>query len=471
MIQIPENWFGTTQGLWRLFEANAMYRESPVSFPPKLMDDDDDDEEPSSSPLIQVQDGVALLSISGPLTSKESWLDEWFGITSYPAIHRALGELVERYEAGDIHSVIQVYSTPGGDANGINGLTESMQAAKAAIPGMIGYTGSTALSAGYWLASINDTLRVDSMGEVGSIGVVSVAKTLHRMLKEEGIDVEVVRSGKYKALLSPYEPLSEAGLREVEQKGAQLHGFFIDHITRQRPQLASRRTSEWAEGQTFFGQQAIDLGLADGPTTTLNALVNRLIDEHNASSSSYSFSTLRGTDPMAKKIVVSSPEEQAKLAAGVDLSQIQHTEVDEGEDPTPVEPTPSDPADLDVKAQAELSAPTAESDLVTFLRGELAQSRTELMAKELELAKLKDQAQSETVLGPIVIEAIHRLQVGLRQTPTVLNGLPAATLAAQYRETKAQFEATFPVGRRALSEDDESRKPIDVGEQRLMLVK
>ncbi len=66
MIQIPENWFGTTQGLWRLFEANAMYRESPVSFPPKLMDDDDDDEEPSSSPLIQVQDGVALLSISGP---------------------------------------------------------------------------------------------------------------------------------------------------------------------------------------------------------------------------------------------------------------------------------------------------------------------------------------------------------------------------------------------------------------------
>lgn len=171
---------------------------------------------------------------------------------------------------------------------------------------------------------------------------------------------------------------------------------------------------------------------------------------------------------MAKKIVVDSPEEQAKLAAGVDLSQIKHTVVDEDEDPTP-----ADPADLDVKAQASETTLelTGNNELVTFLRGELETVRAQLSAKDIELAQLKGKADVETVLGPIVVEAIHRLQVGLRQTPTVLTGLPAATLAEQYRETKKQFERTFPVGAHAMSEDDETRKPIDLGEQRLALVK
>jgi len=474
MIHIPEYWFGTPQGLWRLFDANATYRESPINFPPRGLfagEDEEDDEIPS---LIQVKDGVGILSIKGPLVANESWLDQYFGITSYPAIHRALGELVELHEAGEIHSAVHVFSTPGGDAEGINGLTESMQAAKAAIPDTTSYTASSALSAGYWLATINDALRVDAMGEVGSVGVVSVAKTMHRMLKENGIDVEVIRSGKYKALLSPYEPLSEAGLKDVEEKGRQLHGFFIDHILANRPQLANVSRDQWAEGKTFFGQQAVEMGLADGPVITLNTLVNGLISKYASESPTYSFGhNTRGTIQMAKKIVVDSPEEQAKLAAGVDLSQIKHTVVEE--DDPPAETTPPDPAELDIKAQAQAETPdepgSDEGALVTFLRGELTSVREQLSAKDLELAKLKEQAQSETLLGPIAIEAIHRLQVGLRQTPTVLAGLPAATLAAQYRETKAQFEQQYPVGRQALSEDDETRKPVDLGEQRLALVK
>lgn len=479
MIRIPEYWLGSPQGLFRLFDANATYRESPINFPPRGMFAGEDEEEDEISPLIQVRDGVGILSINGPLVAQESWLDQYFGITSYPALHRALGELVELHDAGEIHSAVHVFSTPGGDAEGINGLTESMQAAKQAIPDTTSYTASSALSAGYWLASINDSLRVDAMGEVGSVGVVSVAKTMHRMLKENGIDVEVIRSGKYKALLSPYEPLSEAGLKDVEEKGRQLHGFFVDHILANRPQLSSVSRDQWAEGKTFFGQQAVEMGLADGPVITLNTLVNGLISKYASKSKSYSFGSTptRGTIQMAKKIVVDSPEEQAKLAAGVDLSQIKHTVVEE-EDP-PADTTPPDPAELDVtdttttKAQAGTPDEPGydEGALVTFLRGELADIRNQLSAKDLELAKLREQAQSETLLGPIAIEAIHRLQVGLRQTPTVLAGLPAATLAAQYRETKAQFEQQYPVGRHALSEDDDTRKPVDLGEQRLALVK
>jgi hypothetical protein len=76
----------------------------------------------------------------------------------------------------------------------------------------------------------------------------------------------------------------------------------------------------------------------------------------------------------------------------------------------------------------------------------------------------------ESQLAPIAVAAIHRLQVGLGQTPTQLEGLPAATLATQYEATWKQFCKSMPVGRQALSEDEASRKPVDLGEQRLSLV-
>ena len=100
------------------------------------------------------------------------------------------------------------------------------------------------------------------------------------MLEADGVDVKVVRSGKYKALLHPYEPISEAGLKEVEAKGAQLHGFFIEHIQSMRPNLSSR-VAQWGEGQTFFGEEAVQLGLADGPPMSLNTLVKNLKSRQN----------------------------------------------------------------------------------------------------------------------------------------------------------------------------------------------
>ena len=455
MIHLPEHWLGSPAGLMRLIQASLAYHEAPLNFPPKpKLSADDAGEEPLSS-LITVQDGVGVLMISGPMTSQASWLDDYFGIPSYPALDRAARQLAELHEAGEIHSVVQAYATPGGDADGISGIAESFQALAAQVPNTISHIHSKALSAGAWLASINSTVRIDTMAEAGSIGVISVARTLHRMFEEMGVDHEVIRSGKYKALLSPYEPISEQAVSDIQKKGSQLHHFFIEHMEQHRPALRQVDRSQWAEGQTFFGEEAIRVGFAGGPPISLNQLVNGLIEEHHAQSTTY------GGGFMAKKTVLMTPEDQAKLASGVPIEDVQHQVVEE---PEPVEPAPSDPADADVQV-------SAEPELVSYLREEVAGLRTELAAAQAERTKLAEQAQAEQVLGPIVIEAIHRLQVGLRQSPTVLTGLPASTLALQYQETKRQFEAQFPVGRRALSEDDETRQPVDLGEQRLALVK
>lgn len=167
---------------------------------------------------------------------------------------------------------------------------------------------------------------------------------------------------------------------------------------------------------------------------------------------------------MSTKIVVSSPEEQAKLAAGVDLAHVDHQVVDEVDPPaeTPTETAP----------QASAATPEPESmSLVGYLKGEVAELKTALAEKDRQLAELSTQANAANLLGPIVIAAIHRLQVPLRQAPLQLAGLPPEVLARQYQQVWDQFMAQFPVGQKAQSEEDDSRIPTDPAEQRLMLVK
>ena len=331
---------------------------------------------------------------------------------------------------------------------------------------------------------MNDKLYTDKMAEVGSIGVISTIKSMARRLEEDGIDVRVVRSGKYKALLHPYEPISEAGVKEVEAKGAQFHGFFLDHVRSARPNITSQ-VGAWGEGQTFFGEEAIRLGLADGPVMSLNTLVNQIKNRHNsARKQNFDFaattSAHRGPD-MKPKVLFATAADQAAVAAGAALNAVPHEELpdDEGEAEAAVTLSAEQVASIEAigPTTAENTVPnvTPEPGLTAFLQSEIASLRAQCDDLKLKLDHAVQSASAatdaEAALAPIAREAIQRLQVALRQTPISLAGLPAPVLAAQYAAVRAEFERVMPVGMRAQSGHDESREPQNLDEQRLFLVK
>jgi hypothetical protein len=165
-----------------------------------------------------------------------------------------------------------------------------------------------------------------------------------------------------------------------------------------------------------------------------------------------------------KQVVFPSEAEQAMVASGVELEAVAHQEV---ELPDTVSTAGTE------EFQGQLGE--IEDHVASFLRAELKEVRTELDELKVKLAIAEQErvklAAVEEQLAPIVREATNKLQIALRQTPTNLAGLPAAVLATQYAEIKAQFERTMPVGAHARSETDTSREPQDAGEQRLFLVK
>lgn len=480
---IPEIWLGSQESFYQHVISHQRFLDDPAKYITqareaiKLWDDEEDDEPRSISDylansMIEIQGSVGILSIDGALVSEESYWNVYSGDVAYPTIANAVNKLLSNDQ---IKSIVTVWSSPGGDASGISDLGSFIKDAGKIKP-IHAWTGKAALSAAYWAAASCKSIRASDLGETGSIGVIATFTSLARMLKDEGIDVHIERAGKYKAPLHPAEPISKAGIEQMQGKIAILHDYFIQNIEKNRPKLKGTSREVWAEGKTYFAKEAIEIGLVDGPVISLGSLISKLNSANTAESTQTG-----GT--MAKQIFLSE-QARAQVALGVPLTDVEHEEVEVPDAESGANPAPSETAS-DVTAAASAPAATettppaatelaSESALTAYLKEQASALETKLTTATAELAQMRQQvtqlSEVEAQLAPIAIEAINRLQIGLGQTPMVLTGLPASALAQQYASTKALFEARIPAGRKSAPASDETKEPISLAEARLQLI-
>lgn len=464
----PEIWLGSQSAYHTFLRNSFKYANEQIRYAEleaKLRDSDEDEDLSSylASRLIDIQGSVGIISVNGSLTSEESYRDLWFGDVSYPTISTAMNMLLENQE---VKSIVLALNSPGGDASGISDLGAYLKDAGKIKP-VHAWTGKSALSAAYWAAASCKTVRASDLGETGSIGVIATFTSIARMLQDEGIDTHIIRSGADKALLHPAEPLSDKGKAYLEEKVQHLHTYFIENIEANRPKLKQVSRSTWAEGKSFFAKEAIEIGLVDGPVISLGELISKL---NHATTSSDN----RGNQ--MKKQILLSDAAQAQVALGVPLESVEHQEVSMPEVPEApdAEKAPKAPEAAEKPVEAKLEA--VEGDpLAVFLKDQNHALQAQLSQVNLELYQLKSQVQLlqdvEAKLQPIAIEAINRLQIGLGQTPTTLQGLPATSLAEQYAATKSEFDARFKIGRQTQQASDPAQSGRSLAELRLMASK
>lgn len=455
----PDIWLGSQSAYHTFLRNSFKYANEQVRYAEleaKLRDSDEDDDLSTylANRLISIQGSVGIVSVNGGLTSEESYRDLWFGDVAYPTISTAMNTLLENPE---VKSIVLALNSPGGDASGISDLGAFLKDAGKIKP-VHAWTGKSALSAAYWAAASCKTVRASDLGETGSIGVIATFTSIARMLQEEGIDTHIIRSGADKALLHPAEPLSDKGKAYLEEKVQHLHTYFIENIEANRPKLKKVSRDTWAEGKSFFAKEAIEIGLVDGPIISLGDLIGKLNSDNTSTNN-------RGNQSMSKQILLSDAA-QAQVALGVPLENVEHQEVEAA-------PEPKDEATQPVETTIETTLEAVHDDsLATFLKEQNQTLQTQLYQLTLELHQAKDQAQRlqdvEAKLQPIVIEAINRLQVGLGQTPTTLQGLPATSLAEQYAATKSEFDARFKIGRQTQQASDPAQSGRSLAELRLI---
>lgn len=469
-MRLPQIWLGSDESYTQHLINRLTYLSDPVAFQQahgaQLREDDEDFNvgQYMAEQMIEVVGNVGLVKISGSLVADESIYNLWFGETAYQTVSTAVRMLLEDQ---NVSQILTIWDTPGGDASGVNDFGSFLKDADKVKP-VHAWTGTMALSAGYWGAACCRSIRASELGETGSIGAVAKFRSYARMLEEEGIDTIVARSAPMKAILQSEEPIDDKKRAYLQSKVDQLHTYFVGHIKKARPKLQQLAESQWATGETFFADKAIELGLVDGPAISLNALVSQMQSKIDK--------TKPQTHSGRTMTTVLSDQMIAQLMSGVTPPGVQLSE-------TPADPAPGQDEEESEPTAAQGIEPKTElgetktleatpDGLTAYLQDKVASLETKtieltLRAEKAE-AKLAESQGLDDLLRPIVVEATQRLQVALGQTPGTFTEVPSRALAASYRATLEEFEKRFQPGRRSMQAQDDSRQPKSLAELRLV---
>ena len=118
-------------------------------------------------------------------------------------------------------------------------------------------------SAAYYIAAGADRIYVDKASLVGSIGVLINGFGFTGTLDKLGVERRLLTAGENKGFLDPFSPQSDAQRAHAQRMLDQIHQQFIG-VVRQGRGERMKETPEMFSGLFWTGEQAVQLGLADG---------------------------------------------------------------------------------------------------------------------------------------------------------------------------------------------------------------
>ncbi len=128
-----------------------------------------------------------------------------------------------------------------------------------------------AASGGYLMASVANKIIAAPFALIGSIGVVAQIPNVHKLLKKNDVDVELLTAGRYKRTLSVFGENTDEGREKFKEELEDVHLLFQEFVTNNRPVV---NIEEIATGEAWYGKRALDLNLVDELLTSDEYLSN-----------------------------------------------------------------------------------------------------------------------------------------------------------------------------------------------------
>lgn len=420
---------------------------------------ENDEEKPSR--LLQIDDdGLAILSIKGPLNNDgDAWWNDYIGATGYPEIREAL---VEAATDERVQHILLDIDSGGGSVAGLFDTAQLVRMVNDRVKPVTAFTDSHMYSAAYALGSAAGKVHASKGAGVGSIGVIATHMERSKMLAEAGIGVNVIRAGKYKALANSVEPLSDEGRKQIQAGVDAAYTIFVDHVSTMRGKSAEFVDSVMAQGREFYGQAAADASLVDS-ITTLDAVVSEVKQKfvdggiNSAYDRTRQPSRLRaehqGDAEMASKKTTLTDADIAALAAGASLGASASQEPQEPVAEVPVNEPAAD-VEQTPEAAPEASATMQQVDTavsaVKVLSDQLKASQDELVATRVKLAGLEEKfAEQGAFVEPlrdIAVKAVNNLRVALGGTALDMANSTPAQILAEHATLSETFTAKYKAG-------------------------
>ena len=218
-------------------------------------------------------EGVAIIPVQGTLVQKLGTLRPYSGMTGYDGIRM---NLLSAIVDPDVKAVVFDINSPGGEVSGCFDLVDTIYSCRGEKP-IWAILNESAYSAAYAIASATDHITVPRTGGTGSIGVIWMHMDMSQAIKDNGLNVTIVRHGDRKAETNPYGPLTKKALQSSQEDIDEVGKLFADTVARNRGISSDSILS--LQAATFQGQSGIEKGLADSvmaPDAAFLALLETL---------------------------------------------------------------------------------------------------------------------------------------------------------------------------------------------------
>jgi serine protease SohB len=168
--------------------------------------------------------------------------------------------------------VVVCIESPGGMVHSYGlAASQMMRIRSKGIP-LTAVVDRVAASGGYLMAAVANKIVAAPFAVIGSIGVVAQVPNVHRLLKKNDVDVEVLTAGKYKRTLTLLGENTDEGREKFRQELEDVHALFQDFVVENRPGLDIEAV---ATGEAWYGTRALALHLVDELAASDEYLIQR----------------------------------------------------------------------------------------------------------------------------------------------------------------------------------------------------
>jgi Peptidase family S49 len=245
-------------------------------------------------PNDRTEDGIAIVTVHGPLEHHATyWWDSYEAIVErvedamtgcdlvkYDEWRNGWQDDYEPISAMPARAVVLCIDSPGGEAAGCGQAHKRLRSLRKQynVP-LYAFADETMCSAAYEIGCACDEIWMPETGTVGSIGVIGTLFDRTKMNEKEGLRVELITSGEYKADGHADREIDDGVRGRMQARVDSLAGIFWRIVAKRRG--ASPKAVAGLKAGVFLGQEAVDVGIADGVAgwRSFLRMVARSLDE------------------------------------------------------------------------------------------------------------------------------------------------------------------------------------------------
>jgi len=174
-------------------------------------------------------------------------------------------------EDKQVKAVVVRIDSPGGAVGPSQEIYSELRKLNKDMP-VIASIGSVGASGGYYIACAARKIFANPGTITGSIGVVAEFASYEKLLEWAKVDVEVIKTGKYKDVGSPFREMTDEDREYMQGLMNNVYSQFKSAVAESR-NLDMAEVDKIADGKIFTGEQAKQLKLID-ETGTMNDAID-----------------------------------------------------------------------------------------------------------------------------------------------------------------------------------------------------